>query len=210
MHVVAPEVVDLRAHRVSVLDGVAVHLDVLGQHVDSVGGRRQHADALLGGEAEALGLGAGQVHPGVGLLVGLRQDPAGRDVPEVALPRELAGGLPDLRDHVDGLVPAVAGLAGVDALAQLLVGIGAASAELHPPVGELVNHSGPLGDADGVVVGQDGHAEADADVLGSLGESAEHHLGAGGAGEAVQEVVLHETRDCRSNLVGNSHCSSVS
>ena len=103
------------------------------------------------------------------LLVGLGQDPAGRHIPEVALPRELARRLPDLGDHVYGFVPAVAGLTGVDALAQLLVGVGAAGAELHPAVGELVNHGGALGDTDRVMVGQNRHTEADANVLGALG-----------------------------------------
>ena len=201
MDVVAPEVVDFRAHRVGVFNRVAVDLHVLGQHVDGVGCRREHADALLGGQTEAFGLGAGQVHAGVGLLERLGQHPAGRHVPEFPLVGELSFRLPDLRDHGDGLVPPLPGLPGVYALAELLVGVGTTGAELHPPVGELVDHGGPLGHPDRVVVGQYGDTKTDADVLGALREGAEHYLGAGGAGEAVEEVVLDEPEVIEADFV---------
>ena len=69
-------------------------------------------------------------------------------------------------------------------------------------MGELVDHGSPLGDADRVMIGQYGHAESDADVLGALRQRAEHHLRAGRAGEAVEEVVLHEPKVVETDLVG--------
>ncbi len=57
----------------AVLRTSRVHLDKIGEDVDGVGSRRQHADALLSRQAETVLGCAGQGHPRVGLLVGLGQ-----------------------------------------------------------------------------------------------------------------------------------------
>ena len=59
-----------------------------------------------------------------------------------------------------------------------------------------------IGYHNGMVVGQDGHAEADANILGALAERAEHHFRTGRTGEPKQEVVLDEPEVVESHLVG--------
>ena len=49
---------------------------------------------------------------------------------------------------------------------------------------------------------QDGHAEANPDLLGYLAQCAHQDLWAGRAGEARKEVVLHEPEVVEANLVG--------
>jgi len=148
--VVAPVVVDHGAHGRRLLDPRPITLDVLGQDVRGEGGRRQDADTLVGRHVVALGLRARQVHGRVRLLVGLRQHVALGHLPESSLPGELFR-LPDARDHRDGLFPHRARVARVDALTDLLVGVGSPGAELEAAVGQLVQHGGALGGADRMV-----------------------------------------------------------
>ena len=54
-------------------------------------------------------------------------------------------------------------------------------------------------------VRQNGHSEADADVLSALAQRAEHDLRAWGAGETEQEVVLHEPRPVEPHPVRKLH-----
>ena len=96
--VVAPEIVDKSTHGVGILDGVPVDLQMVRQDVYSVGSRGQYADALLRRQTEALGLGAGQIHSWVRLLIDPGQDPPSGHVPELPFPGELVG-LPDLGQH---------------------------------------------------------------------------------------------------------------
>ena len=134
-------------------------------------------------------------------LEGFGKDPAWRDVPIFALPRKFIG-LPYFGQHGYSFIPALSGLTRVDALTDLFVGVGAAGAHFHAAVGQLVDHGHPFRHPYGMVVGQDGHSEADANILGALAERAEHHFRTGRTGEPKQEVVLDEPEVVESHLVG--------
>ena len=71
---------------------------MFGQDINGVRRRGQDADALLRRQTEALGLGAGQVHPGMGLLEDPREYPPRRHIPMLAFPGELVA-LPHLGQH---------------------------------------------------------------------------------------------------------------
>ena len=144
---------------------------------------------------------AGKVHPRVRLLEGLGQDAALGYAPVLALVLVLVGG-PDFGQHIDGLVPQAAGVAGVNAQAGLLVGVGAPGANLDAAVGELVQQGHALSHADGMMVGQDADAVADADLLGDAAQSAEDGVLRRRAGEAGEEVVFHEPEVVKPHLVG--------
>ena len=175
MDVVAPEFGDELADGFAVLEGVPVNLHLLFQYLDRIGRGRQHTNAFLGGQTEAVLRGAGQVQARVRLLEGLGQDPTLGHAPVLALVLVLVRG-PDLGQHADGFVPEVASLPGVDAQAGLLVGVGTARTDLDPAVGQLVQQRHALGDANGVVIGQDADAVADADLLGDAAQGAEYGI----------------------------------
>ena len=199
--VVAPEFGDEVADGFAVFEGVAVDLHLFLEYFDGVGCGGEDADAFLGGQAEAVLGGAGQVEARVGRLVRLGEDAAFGDAPVVAFVFVLVGS-PDFGQHTDGFVPQAAGVAGVDAEAGLFVGVGAAGADLNAAVGELVEEGDAFGDADGVMVGEDADAVADADLFGDAAEGAEDGILGGGAGEAGEEVVFHEPEVVETNLVG--------
>jgi hypothetical protein len=110
--------------------------------------------------------------------------------------------LPDAGEHRDRFLPHRARVAGVDPLAELLVGIGASGAELEAAVRQLVEHGGALGDVDRMVSRQDAHAEPDPDPPGQLTEGAEQDLGARRAREPGEEVMLHEPEVVEPDLLG--------
>src|SRR5215468_8269612 len=97
-------------------------------------------------------------------LIRLRTHLARRDVPELTLPRELSV-FPDSRNHLERLFPHGASVARIDPHADLLVGGGAPGAELHSTAGEVIDHRDALGHPDGMMVGQDDHAESQANAL---------------------------------------------
>ena len=138
---------------------------------------------------------------GMGLLVRLGQHLPRRHLPELAVPFEVVG-LPDFGDHAEGLFPHFAGVTGVDPHAQLLVGSRPAGTEFDPAVGQLVHHRHPFGHPHRVVVGQDHHAEAEADALGQAAQRPEDDLGTGRLGEGGQEVVFHEPDRIEPHLIG--------
>src|SRR5262249_43291481 len=97
------------------------------------------------------------------------------DVPVLAFPFEFVGG-PDLRQHGDGLFPQAARVPGIDAQAGLLIGVGAARAQLDAAIGELVQYGHTLGDTHRVMIWQDAHAVADADLLGDTAEGTKERV----------------------------------
>ena len=137
----------------------------------------------------------------MGFLKRLGQHPPLGDIPVFALPGKFLG-LPDLGQHCDGLLPQGAGVARVDAQPHLFVGVGAAGAELDPPVGQLVHQSHPLRHPYRMVVGQDADAVADTDVFGDAAQRAKDGVLAGRAGEPGKEVVFHEPDIVETHLVG--------
>ena len=102
----------------------------------------------------------------------------------------------------DGLFPQAARVPGIDPQAGLLIGVGAARAQLDAAIGELVQYGHALGDAHGVMVGQDAHAVADADLLGEAAEGAKERVLAWRAREAREEVVFDEPEVVEPHLVG--------
>ena len=172
MHIVPPEVGHERARRLDFPHGFAINLQLFLEDIDGIGRRRQHPNALLRSQTEAVFRRASQVHAGVRLLECLGQHSPGGHIPELALVFELVG-LPYLGQHGKGLAPHFSGVARVNTQAQLLVGIGAACAELDSPVCELVNHRYTLCDSDRMRVRQYGHAIANANLLRNLAERAE-------------------------------------
>ena len=171
-----------------------------GRRADAQG---HHADAALGRQLVGGRLERGHPNGRVRLLVRLGQHLAGRYVPEPALPLEVVG-VPDLGDHLQGFLPHLAGVAGVDAHAGLLVGGAASGAHIDAAVGEVVHHGDALGDAHRMVVGQDDDAKAQADALGQLAQRAENNFRAWRHAEGGEEVVLDEPDVIEAHLVGQA------
>ena len=137
MHVVAPEVGDEGADWLGLGEFLAVDLDQIGEDIDGVGGRREHTDAALRRQPETVRGRAGQIQARVRLLEGFGQHAPLGHVPVLAFPLEFIGG-PDLRQHRDGFFPQAARVPGIDPQAGLLIGVGAARAQLDAAIGELV------------------------------------------------------------------------
>ena len=152
-------------------------------------------------------------HPArrVRVLVRLRRDQAARELERGAVPLEVLLA-PHRADDLDGLGPLGAARLAVDVERGLLHRRRAAGAPLDATLREDVGGRDLLGDACrvGEPVGQQRHAEAEADVLGRLGERADHDLGRGAVRAALAEVVLDEPRDVEAELSASFICSSIS
>ena len=178
MHIVPPKLGGESPHRLGVSQRLAVYLNLIPQHIHRVRRRRQHADALFGGEPKAVLRCACQIHARMRLLECLRQHAARRHIPELALPLKLVR-LPDLRQHRQRLAPHIPRIARIHAQPQLLIGVGSPRPELHAPVRQLIHHRHPLRYPDRMRVRQNGHAEPYPDALGNLAQRPEQHLRAG-------------------------------
>ena len=196
-----PLAVGVGPHRAGFLDGGFVFLDKRLQHRRGVDAQGHSADAFLRRQLVSGGLQGGDPDGRVRLLVRLGQHLARRHFPKLAVPLEIVR-FPDLGNHRQRLLPHFPGIPRVNAHPQLFVGGGASGAELHPPVGKMVHHRHPLRHPDGMVVGQNHHAEAQADPLGEPRQGAENHFGAGRFGKGGQKVVFDKPHGVKPHLIG--------
>jgi len=65
----------------------------------------------------------------------------------------------------------------------------------------MIDHRHALGHPHRMVVGEDHHAESEADALGQAAERAEDHLRARGHREAREKMMLHEPDRVEAHLV---------
>ena len=174
---VAPLVVDERADRVSLLDVLPVSLDVGFERTWRAGTERQHADSLRRRDLVRRWLERGHPDRWMRVLVRLGEYLARRHLPVLTLVLEPVG-LPDLRDHCERLLPHLPAVPGVDAHAGQLVRRGASGAEVHPALGQVVEHRDSLGDAVRMMIRQYHNAETEPDLLRPLTERGVHQVGA--------------------------------
>ena len=137
----------------------------------------ENGNAHAARPGEALQAGAGHAHWRVGLLDGLGHQADVVKVVELALIAEFVGG-PGLQDDLQSLPEAAPAFGVGDVVAA--VGNGepaAADAEVEPALAYLVHGGRFLGDADGVVQGQDLHGDAHAHPFGAVGDGGGHDNG---------------------------------
>ena len=150
-------------------------------------------------------------HGGCGSWNGFGRDEPPRELERRAVPLEVLVA-PHRADDLDGLGPLGAARFAVDVERGLLHRRRAAGAPLDATLREDVGGRHLLGDPRrvGEPVGQQGHAEAETDVLRRLGERADHDLGRRAVRAALAEVVLDEPRDVEAELSASFIWSSIS
>ncbi|MNF61784.1 hypothetical protein D3C84_434450 [compost metagenome] len=189
---------------VTVVPGLVVHGDLLGDFLGAAEAQHQGAHAAAAGVLQRLGVGAGQVHRRVRVLVGLGMDGTLGDLHEVAVMLDLV--LHEhLRDQVHGFVDLR--LQGGQVVAEgagFLLGAALAHAEVHTALGQQVEGGDALGDFHRVVHRrrQADHAVADADALGFTGHESQHGFRRGHVRVVAQRGVFHAPEGVEAELVG--------
>ena len=147
----------------------------------------------------------GRRHPGgrVGNLHRLGRHHAAGEVEVLAVELEVLLA-PRLHGGLDGLLPLGPALLHRHVEGGLLHRGGAARPPLHAPPGEDVGGGDLLGHVHGMaeLVRHEHDAEAEAQVLGGLGQRADDHLGGGRVRPALAEVVLDVPHGVEAERVG--------